>query len=97
MGKRELQRDGEEETSKARFGERHVETERDVEMGEFEDPWEDELDEEEDVIEAGEEDDEDEGRHKCSGKADLRNGGCGGRERGLFTLRDTGEGPRSDA
>jgi hypothetical protein len=62
MGKRGLQDAEEEKDVKAQFGERRINTDgEDVEMGEFEDPWEDEVEEEEDVID-GEEyvDDEDE-------------------------------------
>ena len=63
MSKRALQ-DGDEEMemdTKAQFGQRRIEVDGDVEMGEFEDPWEDELEEDEEIIEGGEEDeDEDE-------------------------------------
>jgi len=63
MSKRALQ-DGDEEMdvdTKPHFGQRRIEDNGDVEMGEFEDPWEDELDEDEEIIEGGEEDeDEDE-------------------------------------
>lgn len=63
MAKRRLQ-DGEEEIeTKAPFGQREA-MDQDVEMGEFEDPWEDEMEgEEEEVIDGDdvEEDDEDEG------------------------------------
>ena len=64
MAKRRLQDGDEEMDTKAPFGQRHT-ADQEVEMGEFEDPWEDEIeDEEEDVIEGDdveEEDDEDEG------------------------------------
>ena len=65
MAKRRLQ-DGEEDMdTKAPFGQRQT-ADHDVEMGEFEDPWEDEIEEEdeEEVVEGDdieEEDDEDEG------------------------------------
>jgi ribosome assembly protein RRB1 len=65
MVKRGLQ-DGEQEMeTKAPFGQRPP-ADQDVEMGEFEDPWEDEIEEEdEDVVEGEdveEEEDEDEGQ-----------------------------------
>ena len=66
MGKRALQDGDEAMDTKAQFGERRINADgEDVEMGEFEDPWEDELEEDEDVID-GEEyvedgDEEDEG------------------------------------
>jgi hypothetical protein len=65
MVKRGLQ-DGEEDMDvKAPFGERRTNKDNgDVEMGEFEDPWEDEFEDEEDVIDGEEyveEEDEDEG------------------------------------
>jgi len=80
MVKRGLQ-DGEEELDvKAPYGERRInKDDGDVEMGEFEDPWEDELEEEEDVIDGEEyveDDDEDEGTQDCA-ETELiyRNGG----------------------
>jgi hypothetical protein len=65
MVKRGLQDDEDDVDVKAPFGERRVnKDDEDVEMGEFEDPWEDELEEEEDVIDGEEyveDEDEDEG------------------------------------
>lgn len=62
MAKRGLQDVDEEMDAKVQFGQRRILDDGDVEMGEFEDPWEDELEEEEEIIEGGEEDDdEDEG------------------------------------
>lgn len=64
MGKRALQDGKDEMNVKAQFGQRRLNRDgEDVEMGEFDDPWEDEL-EEEDVIDGEEyveDDDEDEG------------------------------------
>jgi hypothetical protein len=82
MVKRGLQ-DGEENMDvKAQFGERRInKDDPDVEMGEFEDPWEDELEEEEDIIDGEEyveDDDDDESTTlECGKKAELicRNGG----------------------
>jgi len=73
MGKRVLPDGDDEIDAKAQFGERRVKTDGDdVEMGEFEDPWEDELEEEE-VIDAEEyvdDNDEDDGvlcsSHNCA-------------------------------
>jgi ribosome assembly protein RRB1 len=61
MTKRGLQDGDAEADSKAQFGQRPTADSGDVEMGEFEDPWEDELEEEEEIIEEGDEEDEDEG------------------------------------
>ena len=60
MSKRALQDDDEamEIDTKAPFGQRRIEDNGDVEMGEFEDPWEDELEEDEEIIEGDEEDGE---------------------------------------
>ena len=64
MAKRRLQ-DGEDDIeSKAPFGQREA-TDQDVDMGEFEDPWEDDFEgEDEEIIdgEALDEDDEDQGQ-----------------------------------
>ena len=80
MAKRRLQ-DGEEGLdTKAPFGQRHTAGE-DVEMGEFEDPWEDEIEEEDeeeviegDDVEDGDDEDEDEGMPLCWCLVDERNG-----------------------
>jgi hypothetical protein len=62
MAKRVLQDVDEEMDTKVHFGQRRMTDDGEVEMGEFEDPWEDELEEDEEIIEGGEEDDdEDEG------------------------------------
>jgi len=67
MAKRGLQDVDDEMDTKARFGHRRIKEDEDVEMGEFEDPWEDELEEEDEdgeeeiIVEGDEEDDEDEG------------------------------------
>ena len=58
MTKRGLQDGDDEGDSKAQFGQRPTVDSEDVEMGEFEDPWEDELEEEEEIIEEGDEEDE---------------------------------------
>ena len=60
MAKRGLQDVDEEMDTKAQFGQRRMKEDEDVEMGEFEDPWEDELEEEEITVEADDEEDEDE-------------------------------------
>jgi ribosome assembly protein RRB1 len=65
MAKRALQDGDEEMDTKAQFGQRRIGGDEDVEMGEFEDPWEDELEEEEEIIE-GDEDEEDEDEGKIS-------------------------------
>jgi len=79
MAKRRLQ-DGEEDIeTKAPFGQRQS-ADQDVEMGEFEDPWEDEIEEEDEEVVDGEdveeEEDEDEGLSLPSSAADFRNGRC---------------------
>ena len=56
MAKRGLQDVDEKMDTKAQFGHRRIKEDEDVEMGEFEDPWEDELEEEEE--EEGEEEEE---------------------------------------
>ena len=62
MSKRGLQDFDEEIDTKAQFGQRRLKEDEDVEMGEFEDPWEDELEEEEEItVEGDDEEDEDEG------------------------------------
>ena len=66
MAKRVLQDVDEEMDTKAQFGQRRIQEDEDIEMGEFEDPWEDELEEEEqadeeEVTVEGDEEDEDEG------------------------------------
>ena len=64
MAKRALRQEEDEVPSKALFGHRKSDTdEGDVEMGEFEDPWDDEVEEDEEIIEGDNEevdDDEDE-------------------------------------
>ena len=60
MGKRGIEDGHEEKDVKAQFGHRHVADGEDVEMGEFEDPWEDELEEDEEIIEGAEEEEDDE-------------------------------------
>ena len=67
MTKRGLQDGDEEMDTKAQFGQRHMVADGDVEMGEFEDPWEDEIEEEEEIIEGDldEEDEEDEDEGMC--------------------------------
>lgn len=62
MAKRGLQDGDDEMDAKAQFGHRRIADDGDVEMGEFEDPWEDELEEDEEIIDGDdlEEDDEDE-------------------------------------
>ena len=60
MAKRGLQDVDEEMDTKAQFGQRRMKEDEDLEMGEFEDPWEDELEEEEITVEADDEEDEDE-------------------------------------
>jgi hypothetical protein len=61
MAKRGLQDVDEEMDIKAQFGQRRIKEDEDVEMGEFEDPWEDELEEEEEItVEGDDEEDEDE-------------------------------------
>jgi len=61
MGKRGHQDGDEEMDTKAKYGQRKPVDGRDVEMGEFEDPWEDEIEEDEDVVEGDEAEEEDEG------------------------------------
>jgi len=58
MAKRPLQDGSDEMDIKAQFGQRRITDNDDVEMGEFEDPWEDEVEEEEEIIEADDEEDE---------------------------------------
>ena len=59
MAKRGLQDVVEEIDTKAQFGQRRLKEDEDVEMGEFEDPWEDELEEEEEItVEGDDEEDE---------------------------------------
>ena len=74
MAKRGLQDVDEEMDTKAQFGLRRVKEDEDVEMGEFEDPWEDELeeegDEEEITVEGDDEEDEDEGTFRDRALAD---------------------------
>jgi ribosome assembly protein RRB1 len=60
MGKRGLQDGDEGMDTKAQYGQRRTTDTGDVEMGEFEDPWEDEIEEEE-IIEGDDVEDEDEG------------------------------------
>jgi len=61
MAKRGLQDVDEEMDTKAQFGQRRMKEDQDVEMGEFEDPWEDELEGDEEItVEADDEEDEDE-------------------------------------
>ena len=60
MAKRGLQDVDEEMDTKAQFGQRRMKEDEDLEMGEFEDPWEDELEEEEITVEADDDEDEDE-------------------------------------
>jgi ribosome assembly protein RRB1 len=60
MAKRGLQDGDDEMDTKAQFGQRRIGDDRDVEMGEFEDPWEDELEEDEEIIDGGEDNEEDE-------------------------------------
>ena len=50
MAKRGLQDVDDEMDTKAQFGQRRIADDGDVEMGEFEDPWEDELEEDEEII-----------------------------------------------
>src|SRR5271163_233860 len=61
MAKRGLPEEEEESSSKAPFGQRQTDKdERDVEMGEFEDPWEDEVEEDEQVVDGAEQEEEEE-------------------------------------
>ena len=61
MAKRGLpEEEDNESTSKAPFGQRQTTDEKDVEMGEFEDPWEDEVEEEQVIDGAQQEEEEDE-------------------------------------
>jgi len=59
MAKRGLQDVDEEMDTKAQFGQRRMKEDENVEMGEFEDPWEDELEEEEEIVVEDDEEDED--------------------------------------
>jgi ribosome assembly protein RRB1 len=59
MAKRRIESD-KDEMEKSQFGQRRLADDGDVEMGEFEDPWEDEIEDEE-IIEADEDDEENEG------------------------------------
>ena len=65
MAKRAIHDVDGEMDAKAQFGQRRMKEDEDVDMGEFEDPWEDELEEEEGeeeiTVEADDEDEEDEG------------------------------------
>ena len=86
MVKRGLQDDVDDELeNKAQFGQRRIGDYGDVEMGEFEDPWEDEFEGEEDeeIIEGydgqGEDDDEDEGMLYLERLLTTRNERRGGR------------------
>jgi hypothetical protein len=66
MVKRGLQDGNDGRDTKAQYGERSTAGDDDVEMGEFEDPWEDEIEQEEEIVEGDEEEedeDEDEGTH----------------------------------
>lgn len=98
MSKRAFQ-DGDEEMemdAKAQFGHRRIADDEDVEMGEFEDPWEDELEEDEEIIE-GEEDEEeaedsDEGMVLLGTILTGRNEGRNGRARGVSALQKSRKG-----
>jgi len=91
MGKRALE-DGENEMdAKAQFGGRRVNIDdEDIEMGEFEDPWEDELEEDEEVIDGEaslDDNDEDEGVLCCSYNcADLQKWKASSSNRKLISL-----------
>jgi ribosome assembly protein RRB1 len=62
MAKRGHQESDEATDTKPQFGHRQNPSVDDVEMGEFEDPWEDDLEEDEEIIEGDDvEEDEDEG------------------------------------
>lgn len=94
MAKRGLQDVDEDMDTKAQYGQRRTLDDGDVEMGEFEDPWEDEIEEDEEIIEGeGEEDEEDEDKG-CSAadcETNCRNAGCTRGWRGLFTLQSVRE------
>ena len=60
MAKRALQDGDDEMDTKAQFGQRRIVDDGDVEMGEFEDPWEDELEEDEEIIDGDDQEEEDE-------------------------------------
>jgi len=62
MAKRRIENGNDELEQKAQFGQRRITEDGDVEMGEFEDPWEDEIEEEE-IIAADDEDEENEGNN----------------------------------
>jgi hypothetical protein len=93
MAKRGLQDGDDDAESKAQFGQRHVQEGQDVEMGEFEDPWEDDIEEDEEIIEEGEEDqdeeDEDEGMHH---ENLLMRNARRRRDRGVSAVETDGEG-----
>jgi len=99
MAKRRLQ-DGEDDIeTKAPFGQREP-ADQDVEMGEFEDPWEDEIEgEDEEVIEGDdvEEEDEDEGTSLVYQRLIQRNGGGTKRLRGVSPFKTSRQGSRFDA
>ena len=59
MAKRNLQEGDDEMDAKLQFGQRNIMDDGDVEMGEFEDPWEDEIEDDEEIIEAAEDEEED--------------------------------------
>jgi len=67
MAKRGLQDVDDEMDTKAQFGQRRIADDGDVEMGEFEDPWEDELEEDEEIIEGGDQEEEDEDEDEDEG------------------------------
>lgn len=66
MTKRSLPDGDEEMDVKAPFGQRHIGEGGDVEMGEFEDPWEDEFEEDEEIVEGAEYEDEDDDERNLS-------------------------------
>ena len=99
MAKRALQDADDEMITKAQFGQHRVGDDDDVEMGEFEDPWEDEIEEDEEIVEGGElvEDDEDQGTSVLRMASDDRNGRRRARARGIFAVQAHGEGPSPHA